>query len=678
MKLKTFQITNFRSINDSGSVTVENMTSLVGRNESGKSNLLLALRTLNPPGGMTDLNRIKDFPRHRRLSECTDDTPVVRTTWELDPAEQEELASVFPRANGITHVTIGRNYKAPTRWVGFVDLKPIVFAPTEVAARIREIRPFIEAAADILEDAPKQLVKAATAKFAAELISSRRPAEWAATATTSLANIRNTLASNALILADREAGLLSELEGLAASIAGDEHAYQAARSWIASRLPVFVYVDEYPELTGHQNIADFLARKTSSQWSEADKNFAKMCKVAGLDPQELSDLHAAGDHETRNQLANRAGAVVTGELRRLWKDRQLKVRFSPDAQHLDTFVADPNSLYDVEVNLDERSRGLKWFFSFYITFSADTNGGSAENAVLLLDEPGLYLHALSQADLLRHFATDFKNQIIYTTHSPFMVPPETLDAVRTVNIEQDAGTTVTNTPSGDSRTLFPLQMALGYSLSQSLFIGSDNLIVEGVTDYWILSSVSEYLIGVGNAGLKKVITITPVGGAQKVGYMVALLTSERLRVLVLLDDEKQARNTRDELVKTKLIRDEGVLFASAGFCDDQRPVEADIEDLLEPNVFETVVRESYRVELEGKELSLNTNIPRIAKRYEDAFAAVGLEFHKTRPARLFLSKMATEPERVMPTAAIERFERLFSKINLAHTKIAARSSEPFR
>ena len=240
MKLKTFQITNFRSINDSGSVTVENMTSLVGRNESGKSNLLLALRTLNPPGGMTDLNRIKDFPRHRRLSECTDDTPVVRTTWELDPAEQEELASVFPRANGITHVTIGRNYKAPTRWVGFVDLKPIVFAPTEVAARIREIRPFIEAAADILEDAPKQLVKAATAKFAAELISSRRPAEWAATATTSLANIRNTLASNALILADREAGLLSELEGLAASIAGDEHAYQAARSWIASRFPVFV------------------------------------------------------------------------------------------------------------------------------------------------------------------------------------------------------------------------------------------------------------------------------------------------------------------------------------------------------------------------------------------------------------------------------------------------------
>jgi hypothetical protein len=287
------------------------------------------------------------------------------------------------------------------------------------------------------------------------------------------------------------------------------------------------------------------------------------------------------------------------------------------------------------------------------------------------------LHALSQADLLRHFATDFKNQIIYTTHSPFMVPTENLDAVRTVNIEQDAGTTVSNTPTGDSRTLFPVQMALGYSLSQSLFIGSDNLIVEGVTDYWMLSSVSEYLIGIGKTGLEKVLTITPVGGAQKVGYMVALLTSERLRVLVLLDDEKQARHTRDELVKTKLIRDEGVIFASSGFLDDIRPPEADTEDLLEPSIFEALVRESYRIELEGKTLSLNTSIPRIVKRFEDAFAAIGLEFHKTRPARLLLSKMAQEPEAVMPIAAVGRFERLFSKINKAHTKIATRSSEPF-
>ena len=200
-------------------------------------------------------------------------------------------------------------------------------------------------------------------------------------------------------------------------------------------------------------------------------------------------------------------------------------------------------------------------------------------------------------------------------------------------------------------------MALGFSLSQSLFVGADNLVVEGVTDFWMLSAISEYLHGIGKTGLAKVLTITPVGGAQKVSYMVALLTSERLRVLVLLDDEKRSRGTRDELVKSKLIRDDSVIFVSAAFPDASKPSEADIEDLLDPDVFEFLVRESYKTELQGKTLPLNVSIPRIVKRFEAAFANVGLEFYKTRPARLLLSKMAKEPERIVTPSTVERMKR---------------------
>src|SRR5229473_406536 len=144
MKLKTFQITNFRSINDSGPVTVEKVTSLVGRNESGKSNLLLALRTLNPPGGRIDLNRIKDFPRHRRLSECSDNTPVVNSTWELEPAEQTELGGIFPRAKGITQVTISRRYKAPLLGLGFFDLKTTSFSRVYVPSLLPKSQAVVE------------------------------------------------------------------------------------------------------------------------------------------------------------------------------------------------------------------------------------------------------------------------------------------------------------------------------------------------------------------------------------------------------------------------------------------------------------------------------------------------------------------------------------------------------
>ncbi|MFV8642995.1 ATP-dependent nuclease, partial [Ralstonia pseudosolanacearum] len=275
-----------------------------------------------------------------------------------------------------------------------------------------------------------------------------------------------------------------------------------------------------------------------SQQNDSDKNFEKLCKVAGLNPDELQRLHGQNDYETRNQLANRASAVVTGEIKRLWKDRALKIRFNLDAHHLDTIISDPTSTYDVEVNLNDRSRGFQWFFAFYITFSADTDGGHAENAVLLLDEPGLYLHAKSQSDLLHHLEVDFSNQILYSTHSPFMVPTHALDSVRTVNIAEEAGTTVTNDPTGDARTLFPLQAALGYDLAQSLFVGPNNLVVEGVTDFWIVSAVSAYASEKGRTSLSPALTMTPAGGAQKVSYMVALLTSESLNVLVLLDTER--------------------------------------------------------------------------------------------------------------------------------------------
>src|SRR5690606_31666643 len=131
-----------------------------------------------------------------------------------------------------------------------------------------------------------------------------------------------------------------------------------------------------------------------------------------------------------------------------------------------------------------------------------------------------------------------------------------LDSIRTVNISEDSGTTVTNDPTGDSRTLFPLQAALGYDVAQSLFVGPNNLVVEGVTDYWYVSSVSGHFSDVGLPSLNPEVTMTPAGGAQKISYLVALLTSEELNVLVLLDSEKSSKATKDELVKSKLIAEQ--------------------------------------------------------------------------------------------------------------------------
>lgn len=440
-------------------------------------------------------------------------------------------------------------------------------------------------------------------------------------------------------------------------------------------MPVFVLLDEYPQLAGSINLREYIEHKNKNQLDSRDVNFEKLCKVAGLDAPELQKLLNEGKHEERNLLANRASAVVTTELRRLWKDRQLKVRFNLDGEHFETLISDPTAAFDVEVNLDERSRGLRWFFSFYITFSADTDGGRATNAILLLDEPGLFLHIESQKDLQTHFEKDFDNQIIYTTHSPFMIPIQALDRLRTVNISEETGTTVTNNPTGDGRTLAPIRAALGYYYSDSLFIGPNNLIVEGVTDWWILEAVSKHFVSAGKAGLPPGLALPPVDGAPKVPNMVSLLTSQKLQVLVLLDDEKEGRAVREDMLKTKLVREQQVILVSEAF--DPKPTEADIEDLIDPKQYEELSREAYAKELEGKELKLNTNIPRIVKRLETAFGELELTFHKTRTAGLFFRKMAVDPITIMTGDSTRRFEALFAIIKDRLEKWLARGREPF-
>jgi energy-coupling factor transporter ATP-binding protein EcfA2 len=676
VELIEYRILNFRSINDSGPITVGKTTALVGRNESGKSNLHLALAGLNPAGGIKPLNPIKDFPRQRRLAECHDETPVVESKWRLSDKESKDLAVVWPRASGVREVSVSRNYKGASYLIAITPTQKLKLDASSARKAWQPVGGVVEAFESEVEPNLKAALTAAR-KAVESSLDGFNTTDGAKKLCEAVKSARTAITTAGKSLPATEESSVSALEESARADSEDAGLKANARQWVVKQLPIFVFIDDYPQFDGHQDLVAYQARKAQpNALTAADRNFEKLCKVAGLDPAELVRLQGINDHETRNQLVNRAGAVVTAELRRLWKDRPLKVRFGLDAQHLDTFVSDPNAAYDVEVNLDERSRGLRWFFSFYVTFAADTKGGSAENAVLLLDEPGLFLHARSQGDLLRYLRLDLKNQVIYTTHSPFMVPVDALNEIRTVGIDPDKGTEVSDTPTGDAATLFPLQAALGFDLAQSLFVGPNNLIVEGVTDYWILTAISEYLRSEGASALPADVTITPAGGAQKIVYLVALLTSERLKVIVLLDDEPFAKRTRDELIKAKLIRDDCVIFTSIAFAAPV-PSEADIEDLLDQAVYDDLVRTTYAAELAGKTLTLNHNIPRIVKRYEDAFASIGIEFHKTRAARLFLDEMASNPTGILTVESRARFARIFESISAQFARQSARASEPF-
>ena len=675
MQLLSFRVRNYRSILDSGEIKAARITALLGRNESGKTNLLRALASLNPPGGIVALSAIKDFPRNRRLDECEPTTPVVDTKWELTENEAADLRKIWPRAEVTSPISVNRGY-ADSHWF-VIPAAPLDFDPQNVFSKVKKTALAVKAAARKLKEEEKATLEAAADTFSRTAKPVSDPKVWAKAMEAAEEALGIALATVNAELTDEQDEVLSDLGHLAGDILNDDRAQKEAENWILQNLPHFVYLMEYPEIKGQQNIRDFLDRKKNNIETDADINFEKMCKVAGLDPARLQQLGNA-NIEDRNQLANRASAEISGKLARLWTDRKLKVRFNPDGDHLATMVSEVSDYYDVEVSLDERSRGFQWFFGFHIVFSADTQDGDKDSAILLLDEPGLYLHAKAQGDLLRYLEDEFRNQILYTTHSPFMVPTHRLDCVRTVSFDVDNGTTVTNDPTGDARTLFPLKTALGYDLSQSLFFfGGHNLVVETVTDYWFLSAASEFLSANGGSGLDSRLTLTPTGGAHKVPYMVALLASEKLDAMVLLSHEKAATTTGEDLVKNKFFEGRSVLSIGDAYQDNSRPAEADVEDLLDADIYETLVRESYSNELMGKSLKINYRIPRAVKRMEQAFKEIGLKFHRMRPARLFLQRMGADPDTVMSQGAIDRFGQLFTLVNERFDQHVGRNGNPF-
>jgi hypothetical protein len=235
MQLESFRIYNFRSIKDSGDIETSRITTLLGRNESGKSNLLLGLRTLNPAEGFAELNRTKDFPRYRRLSECTADTPIVSSRWKLTAQEQAGLVKLLPNATNVTHVTVDRPY-GNKRSVGFIDLAPIAFDGSAIKGTIADIVQAIKTAAGTLEAAKQDSINAVLVQFEKAATTFDTREKWAASFTAAQGPLNEGLKEAGISMPDaslRNARDLNRLATRLASYQGDE---QKARDWIVGQL----------------------------------------------------------------------------------------------------------------------------------------------------------------------------------------------------------------------------------------------------------------------------------------------------------------------------------------------------------------------------------------------------------------------------------------------------------
>ena len=579
MKLIGFRVTNFRSVDDSGWIEVDNVTALIGTNESGKTNLLLPLWKLNPAKD-GEINPLADFPRKRynEIRVMKKKPVFIEAHFELSDTlaaqiakmtgarkEEVQIALVKRDLDGNYH--IGFPSVVPARHVSKPDVMQLV---SEAQAEISTL------SASKTEEGLKNNILEALNKALNQV--SEAPDDIDAV---TLEEIKNTLdtvdTDNALkrsTVVPRFGRVVDVIDEMFAQITTPHpQDNSAARSLVRTNLPAFVYYSNYGNLDSEIYLPHVIQNMQRTNLGSREEAKVRTLKVlfefVKLEPQEIQELGqelpiasqqpteeqikaSAEKKKERDILLQSAGTELTQKFRSWWKQGEYRFRFQADGDHFRIWVSDDKRPEDIE--LEGRSTGLQWFLSFYLIFLVES-ADSHEGAILLLDEPGPTLHPIAQRDLSYFFANLAQtNQLIYTTHSPFLVDPDHLDRVKAVYVN-DEGTTVVsaNLRAGESnpaqsKSIYPVFAALGLSVSDTLFQGCQAVVVEGPSDQHYLSAIKNYLIGRGLIMPKREILFVPAGGVRGVSAVVSILAgNDEALPYIVLDSDSSGQGLAKQL-----------------------------------------------------------------------------------------------------------------------------------
>ena len=648
MRLVRARVTDYKSTDDSGWATIDGVTCMVGKNESGKTAFLQALKRLNPVSGVNPDFDIKDYPRkgYVRYKRTHRDDPavVIRGEFELSEREVGEIEAIF--GVGVlpsSRVVATKGYDNRRRWEVEIDKEAVVRRVLADAGLPAEIKTRVEKA-----ESQEEL---ATLLAALEV----KPPPVQAL----LANL-----SERLKVDIRQRIIDDHLERL---------------------MPRFVYFDDYSTMRGRTSIQDLRQKlDENARLDDADRTFLSVLALVGA---ELDDFENAINYEYLKAELESASIGISDEIFEFWnQNRELRVEFdlstaSPnDPPPLNSgtilHVRIWNNRHRVSVPFDERSRGFVWFFSFLCYFSKIEEEQDTD-LILLLDEPGLSLHAMAQNDFLRFIEQRLapKHQVIYTTHSPFMINLEHLDRVRTVQDMDNRGTVVSDhTLDNDRDTVFPLQVALGYQMAQTLFLAPHCLTVNAASDLIYLQVLGEMVASKGRVRLDPRWVIIPVGGADNLPTFVSLLGENYVSVAVLMDVTPTNKERMEIMNRNGPVRGHKPIR----WVEVARVRDADVEDLFDPNFYLKLVNESYASELPtGLTLkAISESKPRIVERIANYFRKHGIAggyFDPYRPAAYLLERHADLRDQI-DDATLERAASLFERINSLLPPSSARAS----
>ena len=642
MHLLKVRIQNFRCIDDSEEFSLDQVTCLVGKNESGKTAILKALHKLKPDKEEVEIfEPSHDYPKRRWRPDIPIplEPPTIETSWVFDDFEFKTLEEKFG---------LGTIKNKRFRLTKGYDNKRLYDVQIDEQALIKHL----VAETGLIAAEKKQISGLKT-----------------------LADLRKGL--DGIVQRSSNQEILLQL--IAYEFKLDASA--TIISLIDSMVPTFLYFDQYQRLPGTVSVNELTTRIAENRVDNNDRIFLALLSLAGT---KIETIHGATTYEAFNSSLRAVSNQITDQIFKYWTqnshlDVDIKLdqaRPNDQAPYNSGFIFRTriyNRRHRADTSFDERSSGFVWFFSFLVWFNRlrETYGN---NLIILLDEPGLSLHARAQGDLLRYINEQLRPsyQVVYTTHSPFMVDPDNLLSARTVedvvkkdkNSGEDVlfGTKVSeNILSTDPDTISPLQRALGYEITQTLFVGRHTLLVEGPSDLLYLKWFSQKLKDAGKAGLDYRWSISQVGGVDRIPGFVSLFRGNQLHIAALVDVQTGQKQKIDNARKAL---EENHLLLNSTYSGQN---EADIEDVLGHTFYTALVNQAYELPSTHRlnEHSTDTS-DRVILKVETHFRNLPpyiREFNHFTPAEvLFQGKVDGT---ILPgyEEALQRIEKLITDLN---------------
>ena len=538
MKVKSIKIQNFKSFSEENNrIDLENINTIVGKNESGKSNLIQSIGKLNLTG-INDTNYFKNNNKNNMKKPLISLVLVPYTSEKnIYMSTKETIITINDQYDidiegGLTEI-ISNNKKFQTNREKMKELSKNIYFNDE--SKRKQLRNII----DMINNAESKVF------------------------------ISYTYIDN----------IISVLEG--------NSNYQEFTQYLKECMKYLISINAiFPKFILLDNIE--LRTKYTRKYLEDNTQSKQMLKyflkTIDMDFESLMGYWKLSKDDDKYNFVEEINSrieTIIKEFNKFYKQEDVKFKVNFDTESLN-FVVKTNNKY---LDLSERSNGLKWYLNMYIQLLAKTKKYDIENYVVLLDEPGVYLHVNAQKEILNLFEnfTSKDNQIIYTTQLPTMIYQNDLYRTRIIIKDELGNSNIGNryyslphTMSSKKETITPILTAIGMNMGYS-FTAMDskkvNIVTEGISDYNYLKA---FLI---QKQYKKEYNIIPSSGVDNIHNIISILIGWGYKYKILIDQDGQGRK-QYKILTNKLLVDLNDIKFVDGTNKENKNINLSIENLF--------------------------------------------------------------------------------------------------